>query len=231
MWDPLVGIRMSEFRVENRAALARLEAADGGSRRREGVNGQASSRGGESAALSAAPGAAASQGGDRRAGEVADEWRGCSARWSVLVARRRSSPMAASGKATPVARAVAGELRRSMLTDADGEAAAVAQQRRRQRRRGGALPDRLIPDEAQQQWTRRRDFDEARRRDGLLAKETRGVGHETLDAIVGCWVRISRHDRDVLRMICDFSSSYLDAVDISQLSVRWGHLSGSVDIS
>ncbi|KAK9147753.1 hypothetical protein Scep_006510 [Stephania cephalantha] len=28
----------------------------------------------------------------------------------------------------------------------------------------------------QQQWTRRRDFDEARRRDGLLAKETRGVG-------------------------------------------------------
>ncbi|KAK9083935.1 hypothetical protein Scep_030406 [Stephania cephalantha] len=39
------------------------------------------------------------------------------------------------------------------------------------------LPDRLIPDETQQQWTRRRDFDEARRRDGLLAKKTRGVGH------------------------------------------------------
>ncbi|KAK9126381.1 hypothetical protein Scep_015227 [Stephania cephalantha] len=37
--------------------------------------------------------------------------------------------------------------------------------------------DRLIPDETQQQWTRRRDFDEAQRRDGLLAKKTRGVGH------------------------------------------------------
>ncbi|KAK9101239.1 hypothetical protein Scep_024669 [Stephania cephalantha] len=46
-----------------------------------------------------------------------------------------------------------------------------------EKRRGGALPDRLIPDEAQQQWTKRRDFDEARRRDELLAHETRGVGH------------------------------------------------------
>ncbi|KAK9118811.1 hypothetical protein Scep_016904 [Stephania cephalantha] len=40
-----------------------------------------------------------------------------------------------------------------------------------EQRRGGALPDRSIPDETQQQWTMRRDFDEARRRDGLLAKK------------------------------------------------------------
>ncbi|KAK9148340.1 hypothetical protein Scep_007097 [Stephania cephalantha] len=83
-----------------------------------------------------------------------------------------------------------------------------------EKRRGGALPDRLIPDEAQQQWSRRRDFDEARRRDGLLANETRGVGH------VGPLANESW-----LLFICDMSS-YLDAVDISQLSVRWGLLFG-----
>ncbi|KAK9101007.1 hypothetical protein Scep_024437 [Stephania cephalantha] len=42
-------------------------------------------------------------------------------------------------------------------------------------RRDGALPDRSIPDETQQQWTTRHDFDEALLRDGLLAKKTRGV--------------------------------------------------------
>ncbi|KAK9134440.1 hypothetical protein Syun_013770 [Stephania yunnanensis] len=31
---------------------------------------------------------------------------------------------------------------------------------------GGALPDRLIPDKTQQQWTIRRDVDKARRRNG-----------------------------------------------------------------
>ncbi|KAK9083980.1 hypothetical protein Scep_030451 [Stephania cephalantha] len=47
--------------------------------------------------------------------------------------------------------------------------------KRVEQRRGGALPDRSIPDETQQQWTMRRDFDEARRRDGLLAKRKKGV--------------------------------------------------------
>ncbi|KAK9094040.1 hypothetical protein Scep_025509 [Stephania cephalantha] len=37
-----------------------------------------------------------------------------------------------------------------------------------EQRHGGSLSDRSIPDETQQQWTMRRDFDEARRRDGLL---------------------------------------------------------------
>ncbi|KAK9149147.1 hypothetical protein Scep_007904 [Stephania cephalantha] len=53
----------------------------------------------------------------------------------------------------------------------------TADQERRGERRGGALPDRSIPDETQQQWTMRRDFDEARRRDELLAKKTKGVDH------------------------------------------------------
>ncbi|KAK9111183.1 hypothetical protein Scep_018702 [Stephania cephalantha] len=39
-----------------------------------------------------------------------------------------------------------------------------------EQRRGGALPDRLIPNETQQQWTLGCDVDEARRRDGLLAE-------------------------------------------------------------
>ncbi|KAK9125426.1 hypothetical protein Scep_014272 [Stephania cephalantha] len=38
----------------------------------------------------------------------------------------------------------------------------------------------IDPEETQQQWTRRRDFDAARQRDGLLAKKTRGVGHAYL---------------------------------------------------
>ncbi|KAK9107959.1 hypothetical protein Syun_023970 [Stephania yunnanensis] len=44
-------------------------------------------------------------------------------------------------------------------------------------RRGGASPNQSIPDETQQQWTTRLEFDEARRHDGLLAKKTRGVDH------------------------------------------------------
>ncbi|KAK9126024.1 hypothetical protein Scep_014870 [Stephania cephalantha] len=60
-----------------------------------------------------------------------------------------------------------------------GAASAATRWNGVEKRRGGALPDRLIPDEVQQQWSRRRDFDEARRRDGLLANETRGVGHGT----------------------------------------------------
>ncbi|KAK9105242.1 hypothetical protein Scep_022086 [Stephania cephalantha] len=43
--------------------------------------------------------------------------------------------------------------------------------------RGGTLPDQSIPEETQQQWTMRREFDEARRRDGSLAKKTKGVDH------------------------------------------------------
>ncbi|KAK9083920.1 hypothetical protein Scep_030391 [Stephania cephalantha] len=42
-----------------------------------------------------------------------------------------------------------------------------------EQRCGAALPDRLIPDETQQQWTLGCDFDEARRCDGLLAKKRR----------------------------------------------------------
>ncbi|KAK9083906.1 hypothetical protein Scep_030377 [Stephania cephalantha] len=42
-----------------------------------------------------------------------------------------------------------------------------------EQRRDGALTDRLIPDETQQQWTTRHDFDEALLRDGLLVKKTR----------------------------------------------------------
>ncbi|KAK9133048.1 hypothetical protein Scep_012576 [Stephania cephalantha] len=53
----------------------------------------------------------------------------------------------------------------------------------------------------QQQWTMRHDFDEALLRDGLLAKKTRGIGHGTMEAIVGCRVRISRREHDVLRTI------------------------------
>ncbi|KAK9157290.1 hypothetical protein Scep_003864 [Stephania cephalantha] len=44
-----------------------------------------------------------------------------------------------------------------------------------EQRRGGALPDRLIPDETQQQWTLGCDVDEARRRDRLLVKKKKGV--------------------------------------------------------
>ncbi|KAK9100324.1 hypothetical protein Scep_023754 [Stephania cephalantha] len=54
-----------------------------------------------------------------------------------------------------------------------------------EQRRGGALPDRSIPDETQQQWTRRCDFDEARRRDGLLAKKTKGVDFGVETSIEG----------------------------------------------
>ncbi|KAK9092389.1 hypothetical protein Syun_027300 [Stephania yunnanensis] len=42
----------------------------------------------------------------------------------------------------------------------------------REQRHGAALPDRSILDETRQQWTMRRNFDEARRRDRLLAKKT-----------------------------------------------------------
>ncbi|KAK9142464.1 hypothetical protein Syun_011864 [Stephania yunnanensis] len=44
-----------------------------------------------------------------------------------------------------------------------------------ERRCGGALSGKRSSTR-HQQWTRRRDFDKARRRKGLLAKETRGVG-------------------------------------------------------
>ncbi|KAK9088599.1 hypothetical protein Scep_027681 [Stephania cephalantha] len=98
--------------------------------------------------------------------------------------------------------------------------------RRRRRQRGGAVST-----------GRTRDFDE------ITTTRWRDLG-------VGCRVRKSRRERDVLRFaisraiveivvdrvgpmasesrllfICDMSS-YPDAVDISQLSVRWGHLSG-----
>ncbi|KAK9165786.1 hypothetical protein Scep_000977 [Stephania cephalantha] len=54
-----------------------------------------------------------------------------------------------------------------------------------EQRRGGALPDRSIPDETQQQWTRKRDFDEARRRDGLFAKKMKGVDFGVKTSIEG----------------------------------------------
>ncbi|KAK9158237.1 hypothetical protein Scep_004811 [Stephania cephalantha] len=54
-----------------------------------------------------------------------------------------------------------------------------------QQRRDGALPNRSIPDETQQQWTTRHDFEEALLRDELLAKKTRGVCHgEVLNHIL-----------------------------------------------
>ncbi|KAK9148827.1 hypothetical protein Scep_007584 [Stephania cephalantha] len=54
-----------------------------------------------------------------------------------------------------------------------------------EQRCGGALPDRSIPDETQQKWTRRRDFEETRRRDGLLAKKTKGVDFGVETSIEG----------------------------------------------
>ncbi|KAK9083065.1 hypothetical protein Scep_029536 [Stephania cephalantha] len=44
-----------------------------------------------------------------------------------------------------------------------------------EQRRGGASPDRSIPDKTQQQWTRKCDFNEARRREGLPTKKTKGM--------------------------------------------------------
>ncbi|KAK9139474.1 hypothetical protein Scep_009155 [Stephania cephalantha] len=46
-----------------------------------------------------------------------------------------------------------------------------------EQRRAARVADRSIPDETQQQRTMRCDFDEARRRDGLLVKKTKGVDH------------------------------------------------------
>ncbi|KAK9105992.1 hypothetical protein Scep_022836 [Stephania cephalantha] len=71
-----------------------------------------------------------------------------------------------------------------------------------EQRRGDALPGRSIPTR-QQWWTKRRDFDEARRREGFkwILK--------AMEAIVERQVRISRRERDVLRTIRDFSRAPL----------------------
>ncbi|KAK9158608.1 hypothetical protein Scep_005182 [Stephania cephalantha] len=88
---------------------------------------------------------------------------GSAARGSGGGAAAVTAPAAASARAAAEAR--------------DGDAGNGVEQRR-----GGALPDRLIPDEAQQQWTRSRDFDEARRRDG-------GERRRSWD--LGCYSRVS----------------------------------------
>ncbi|KAK9140032.1 hypothetical protein Scep_009713 [Stephania cephalantha] len=66
------------------------------------------------------------------------------------------------------------------------------------------------------------------------AMEESGVGCANRDASDVLRFAISRGgplaSESWLLFICDMSS-YPDAVDISQLSVRWGHLSGFVDIS
>ncbi|KAK9119712.1 hypothetical protein Scep_017805 [Stephania cephalantha] len=122
-------------------------------------------------------------------------------RWRDCEGRRRAAARSTTPARTrtPARGSDAGKEEERWISSGSGAVNGVEQ------RRGGALPDRSIPDETQQQWTTRHDFDEALFRDGLLAKKTRGVGHGTYEAIVGCRVRISRSERDVLRTICDFS--------------------------
>ncbi|KAK9099335.1 hypothetical protein Syun_026380 [Stephania yunnanensis] len=67
------------------------------------------------------------------------------------------------------------------------------------------------------------DFDEARRHDGLLAKKTKGVDHG--------YVCVLQMDFGVEISIDGHGELLSGVVDISQLSVRLRHLSGSVDIS
>ncbi|KAK9125417.1 hypothetical protein Scep_014263 [Stephania cephalantha] len=64
-----------------------------------------------------------------------------------------------------------GEQRRARAARRGARRRQRATGNRVEQRRGGALPDRLIPDETQQQWTLGCDVDEARRRDGLLAEK------------------------------------------------------------
>ncbi|KAK9106057.1 hypothetical protein Scep_022901 [Stephania cephalantha] len=71
-----------------------------------------------------------------------------------------------------------------------------------EQRRDGTLSDRSIPDDTQQQWTTRHDFDEALLRGGLLAKKTRGVCHEGKQSVkgghglIGNGVEITDHSAD-----------------------------------
>ncbi|KAK9114051.1 hypothetical protein Syun_020848 [Stephania yunnanensis] len=107
-------------------------------------------------------------------------------------------------------------VRRRAMEGIDAREIANEQQRRR---RGGlnsgadgwtrdvALPDRSIPDETQQQWTTRHDFDEALLRDGLLAKKKRGVGHGEDGWLVHLGERT--HDEDKLIAVGALELQYI----------------------
>ncbi|KAK9095094.1 hypothetical protein Scep_026563 [Stephania cephalantha] len=141
-----------------------------------GNGGQKVGSSGELAARMAVRGAAM---GHRRDQLKGDRERAAAAAARQLELRRGWLDAGAAPAAAPARSSDVGEEER-WVSSGSGAVNDVEQ------RRGGALPDRSIPDETQQQWTTRHDFDEALLRDGLLAKKTIGVCHEeTKSTILG----------------------------------------------
>ncbi|KAK9125111.1 hypothetical protein Scep_013957 [Stephania cephalantha] len=114
---------------------------------------------------------------------------------------------------------------RQMRGSGGGTTAVMAQQRRARERSGWRMATRGERRGATARWRVAGPIDPRRDNNGGQGVVTSTKLDDAMDHMdFGVETFIEGHGEV-------YVNSYLDAVDISQLSVRWGHLSGSVDIS